>query len=95
MSELPPKLKPPKAAPANVASLRPAAIDMDQVTVYLSLSSSSIERMVRKGEFPAPRQLSGRRVAFLVKEVDEWLNNRPVSDQLPPVNCELGRAGKP
>ena len=86
--------KPAKGEGVKVALLRPAAIDVDQVAAYLSLSTSSIERMVRKGEFPAPRQLSGRRVAFLVKEVDEWLNTRPVSDQPPPINCELGRAGK-
>lgn len=80
---------------AKVAALRPAAIDIDQVAAYLSLSNSSIERMVRKGEFPAPRQLSGRRVAYLLKEVDSWLESRPVSDLLPPVNCELGRASTP
>ncbi len=79
----------------KVEALRPAAIDIDQVAAYLSLSNSSIERMVRKGEFPAPRQMSGRRVAYLVRELDEWLEARPVSDQPPPVNCELGRAGKP
>jgi prophage regulatory protein len=94
MSKLPTKSRTAKVASTHISSLLPAAIDMDQVAAYLSLSSSSIERMVRKGEFPAPRQLSGRRVAFLVKEVDEWLINRPVSDQPPPVNCEFGRAGK-
>jgi prophage regulatory protein len=80
---------------AKVAALRPAAIDIDQVAAYLSLSNSTIENLVRKGEFPAPRQLSSRRVAYLVKEVDEWLDTRPVSDQLPPENCEFGRVGKP
>jgi prophage regulatory protein len=79
----------------KVGTLRPAAIDIDQTAAYLSLSNSTIEKMVRKGEFPAPRQLSGRRVAYLLKEVDEWLESRPVSDLLPPVNCELGRAGNP
>jgi prophage regulatory protein len=50
---------------------------------------------VRKGEFPKPRQLSARRVAYLVREVDEWLESRPVSDQPPPPNSQYGRAGKP
>jgi prophage regulatory protein len=79
----------------KVEALRPAAIDIDQVAAYLSLSTGTIQTMVRKGNFPAPRQLSGRRVAYLLKEVDEWLESRPVSDQPPPVNCEFGRAGKP
>lgn len=80
---------------AKVAALRPAAIDIDQVAAYLSLSTGTIQTMVRKGDFPAPRQLSGRRVGYLLREVDDWLEARPVSDQPPPVNCEFGRAGKP
>lgn len=87
--------RPAKPEAAKVTTLRPAAIDIDQVAAYLSLSNSTVEKMVRKGEFPAPRQISGRRVAYLVREVDEWLESRPVSDQAPPVNCEFGRAGKP
>ena len=77
------------------AVLRPAAIDLEQVSAYLSLSTSTIEVLVRTGKFPRPRQLSGRRVAYLVKEIDEWLESRPVSDQLPPVNCQFGSAGNP
>lgn len=88
----------PKPQPKGIElieTLRPAVLDIDQVAVYMCLSNSSIERMVRKGEFPAPRQLSGRRVGYLLREVDEWLESRPVSDLPPPVNCELGRAGNP
>jgi prophage regulatory protein len=51
--------------------------------------------MVRKGLFPRLRQLSGRRVAYLLREVDEWLESRPVSDLRPPINCEFGSAGNP
>ncbi len=88
----------PKPQPKGIdqiETLRPAVLDIDQVAAYLCLSNSSIERMVRKGEFPAPRQLSGRRVGYLLREVDEWIESRPVSDLPPPVNCELGRAGNP
>jgi prophage regulatory protein len=79
----------------NKSLLRPAAIDLEQTAAYISLSTSTIEKMVRTGKFPKPRQLSGRRVAYLVREVDEWLESRPVSEQLPPVNCEFGSAGNP
>lgn len=48
--------------------------------------------MVRDGEFPAPRKLSGRRVGWLTREVEEWAETRPVSDQLPPENT--GRRNK-
>ncbi|PUE11786.1 hypothetical protein B9Z51_00735 [Limnohabitans sp. T6-5] len=79
----------------QIETLRPAVLDIDQCAAYLTLSNGTIERLVRKGEFPAPRQLSGRRVGYLLREVDEWLESRPVSDLPPPVNCEFGRAGNP
>lgn len=75
--------------------LRPAVIDEDQAAAYLSLSVSTITNMERRGEFPKKRQLSGRRVGYLLREVDEWLEARPVSNLLPPVNCEFGSAGNP
>lgn len=94
--------KPTKPEAAKVAALRPAAIDIDQVAAYLSLSVRTVNTLVQKSDypkvktdFPKPRQLAGRRVGYLLKEVDDWLEARPVSDQPPPVNCEFGRAGKP
>lgn len=74
--------------------LRPAVIDEEQAAAYLSLSVSTIGNLERKGEFPKKRQLAGRRVGYLLREIDEWLEARPVSNQLPPVNCEFGRGGK-
>lgn len=88
----------PKQQPKGIdqiETLRPALLDIEQVAAYVTLSTGTIQTMVRKGEFPAPRQLSGRRVGYLLREVDEWIESRPVSDLLPPVNCELGRAGNP
>ena len=79
----------------KVAALRPAVVDVDQASAYLSLSVSTIENMERKGDFPKKRLLSGRRVGYLLREVDEWLEGRPESDQPPPVNSQFGRAGKP
>lgn len=34
-----------------------------------SLSGATIQKLVREGKFPKPRALSGRRVAWLVREV--------------------------
>jgi hypothetical protein len=45
-----------------------------------------VQRLVREGEFPRPRQLSERRVGWLVREIEEWAETRPLSDQLPPEN---------
>lgn len=51
-----------------------------------SLGMTTIEEEIRQGRFPKPRQLAGRRVGYLVREVNEWAESRPVADQLPPPN---------
>jgi prophage regulatory protein len=78
-----------------IETLRPAVLDIDQVAAYLSLSARTVNTMVQKSDFPKPRQLSGRRVGYLLREVDEWIESRPVSEQPPPVNSQFGRAGNP
>lgn len=49
--------------PVNV---KPIYLDLPGVAAVVSLSVSTIEALVRKGLFPAPRLLSGRRVGWLV-----------------------------
>ncbi len=75
-------------------SIKPAALDLEQAAQFVALSPTTIERLVRENNFPKPRQLSGRRVAYLVRELEEWVESRPVSDLAPPINCGYGRAGK-
>ena len=52
----------------------------------VALSTSTIERLEREGQFPKRRQLSGQRVGWLVREVQEWAESRPVSNLPPPPN---------
>jgi len=66
------------------AVMKPIYIDLPDVSAVVSLGETTIQRMIREGEFPAPRQLSGRRVAWLVREIEEWAENRPVSNLPPP-----------
>lgn len=67
-------------------SVKPAYLDLPSVAGYLALSESTVQKLVRLAEFPKPRQLSGHRVAWLVREVDVWVESRPVSDMAPPAN---------
>lgn len=76
-------------------SIQPAVLDLEAAAQFVALSTSTVEKLVREGDFPKPRQLSGRRVGYLVRELQEWIEARPVSEQLPPVNSGFGRAGKP
>ena len=76
----------------GTSSLKPIYVDLENLPTVVTLSEATIQRMVREGEFPKPRQLSGRRVAWLVREVEEWAENRPVSELPPPPNTARRKA---
>ena len=75
--------------------LPPAYLDLPAASIYLALSESTVQKLTREEEtFPKPRLLSGRRVGYLVRELQEWAESRPVANLLPPANSGFGRAGK-
>ena len=62
-------------------------LDLPQLAEALTLSESTIQKLTREAiDFPKPRMLSGRRVAWLVREIVEWAERRPASELLPPCN---------
>lgn len=67
-------------------TLKPMFVDKQEAARILSLSESTFEELIRKNEFPKARLLSSRRVGWLVREVEEWAESRPVADLLPPPN---------
>jgi prophage regulatory protein len=66
--------------------VKPFYLELEAAAAAICLSPSTVQRMVREGEFPAPRKLSGRRVGWLTSEVEEWAETRPISDLTPPPN---------
>lgn len=64
----------------------PIFLDLPTVAQVVALSESTVQELVRQGQFPQPRQMSGRRVGWLVREVQEWAESRPVSQLAPPPN---------
>lgn len=74
-----------------IVSIKPAYLDREQTGAYVSLSETTMEQMIREGKFPKPRQLSPKRVGWRVTELDEWCENRPVSDLPPPRNTGTRR----
>lgn len=64
----------------------PIALDLAATAEAVSLSKSTIQTMVSRGQFPKPRQLSAGRVAWLWRELEEWSEKRPPSEILPPAN---------
>jgi len=80
--------------PKIITTVQPVFLDYPGVARLLNVSSSTVQKMVREGDLPRPRRISARRVGFLVRELVEWVEARPVSELPPPVNCEYGRPGK-
>lgn len=66
--------------------IRPIITDLSTTSAMVSLSESTLQELVRIGQFPAPRKMSGRRVGWLLREVEAWAESLPVSDLLPVPN---------
>lgn len=67
-------------------TLEPVLLNKPSAAAFLALSESTFEQLVREGSAPKPRVLSVRRVGWLVRELREWAEARPVSEMLPPPN---------
>ena len=70
----------------KTALVKPLYLDLENVCAVTSLAPATVQVLVRQDQFPKPRLLSGRRVGWLLREVEEWAEQRPVSDLLPPAN---------
>ncbi|PJO37608.1 AlpA family phage regulatory protein [Delftia acidovorans] len=77
-----------------IVTMRPISISLQEAARAVDLSESQIQKLVQTGDFPRPRQLSPRRVVFIVAEVEAWVMSRPTSTCLPPPDTGYGRAGK-
>lgn len=51
-------------------------IKLNQVMAKTTLSKSSIYRLIKTSDFPKPKKLSQRSVAWLASDVDEWIEER-------------------
>lgn len=67
-------------------AVTPIFLDLPTVAQVVAMSTAAIERLERDGQFPKRRQISGRRVGWLLREVEEWAESRPVSSLPPPPN---------
>ena len=72
--------------------IKPAYLDRENAAAFVSLSVPTMERMVARRQFPQPRQLTEKRVGWLVRELEEWSESRPASTNLPVENCGLRHA---
>lgn len=78
----------------SAKKVAPIFLDLPAVVQAVALSESTVQELVRQGQFPPPRQLSGRRVGWLVRELEAWAESRPVSQLLPPPNTGASKPKK-
>jgi len=51
--------------------VKPLYLELEAIASVVGLAANTIQRLVREGGFPKPRQISGRNVAWLVREVED------------------------
>ena len=72
-------------------TIEPVLLDKPSAAAFLALSESTFEQLMRDGHAPRPRVLSARRVGWLVRELREWAEAKPISDMLPPENTSSSK----
>ena len=51
-------------------------LTIKEVSKLIGLSVSTINRLVKKGDFPSKVKISPRRMVFMKKDIQEWINSR-------------------
>lgn len=62
---------------ANEVQAPTRLIRLPEVKLRTGLARSSIYRMMEDGCFPRPRKLGPRAVAWMVSDIDHWIDSRP------------------
>ena len=61
------------------SELKTIYLPLQEVSSIINLSASSIRRLELAGNFPARRQLSARRIGYVLAEIQDWAANRTYS----------------
>ena len=51
-------------------------LTIKEVSNLIGLSVSTINRLVKKGDFPLKVKISPRRIVFMKNQIHEWINNK-------------------
>ena len=55
-------------------------LNIKEVSELLGISVSTITRLVKEGDFPLKVKLSLRRMVFMKREIDEWIESRRINN---------------
>ena len=51
-------------------------LTMQEVSDILGISVSTIDRLIKRGQFPPKVKLSPRRIVFMKFEIEEWIKEK-------------------
>ena len=51
-------------------------LNIKEVSELLGISVSTINRLIKKGEFPPKVKISPRRIVFMKYQIQKWLDKR-------------------
>tara|TARA_A100001035_G_scaffold274135_1_gene265631 strand:+ start:684 stop:875 length:192 start_codon:yes stop_codon:yes gene_type:complete len=51
-------------------------LTIKEVSELLGISISTINRLIKKGDFPPKRKLSPKRMVFMKYQIQEWINQQ-------------------
>ena len=51
-------------------------LTIKEVSKLIGLSVSTINRLVKKGDFPPKVKISSRRMVFMKYQIQEWINTK-------------------
>ena len=55
-------------------------LTINEVSKLIGLSVSTINRLVKKGDFPPKINISQRRMVFMKSEIDEWIKSKRIDN---------------
>lgn len=67
----------------EIVTTPPLMVARDAAAAALGISERTLEGLVRTGDLPPPRKISGGRVGWLWRELTAFAESRPVSDLQP------------
>ena len=51
-------------------------LSIKEVSELLGISVSTINRLIKRGEFPPKIKISPRRIVFMKNQIDQWIDGK-------------------
>ena len=51
-------------------------VNIKEVSELLGISVSTINRLIKRGEFPTKVKISPRRIVFMKYQIEDWINKK-------------------